>query len=303
MIRPRTPRLNITPPPALLAALLAVVLWSGAARGQYGAAPSTEKQAPAAEQRADIDPKLGQMIAMDAVFKDESGKSVRLADYFDGRRPVALNLIYFGCPGMCKWTMQGTLNTLKRMEWQPGSQYQMITISFDHTEGPDLATSIKGNYIKALGPGREGSAAGWHYLTGSKAEIQKLTSSVGFNFYWNEKSQPPQFVHSAGMILMTPKGQIARYLGGTEVDPLTLRMSLVEASGGTIGNFADTVFAQCYSYDPSTGSYVFHAIWLVRIFGALTVAILTTVIVLLLRREFRRRAADIASHAPGPQAM
>ena len=229
-----------------------------------------------------FDQKLGEPIPLDLVFRDETGREVRLGDYF-GRRPVILSLGYYECPMLCGMALQGIARGMKGITFTPGREFEVVTVSFDPREKPPLARMKKTVFVDFYG--RPGAEEGWHFLTGDPEPIRRLTEAVGFRYAWDAGAQ--QFAHAAGLVVLTPEGRIARVLFGTDYAPKDLRLSLVEAASGTIGNVSDTLLLLCYRYDPRTGRYSRLALGSVRVGAAASVLALVTFIVVMLRRERR----------------
>jgi protein SCO1/2 len=227
-----------------------------------------------------FDQKLGGRVPMDAVFRDESGNKVALAELFKGR-PVVLSLNYFACPMLCTVSLNGLAAALNILRFDAGKEFEIVTVSFDPKEQPDLAAAKKRTYLQRYR--RPGAEEGWHFLTGDEAAIRSLTSAVGFRYVWDPETS--QFAHPAGVIVLTPDGRIARYLYGIEYAPNDLRLALVEAASGKIGNPIDQFLLLCYQYDPETGRYGRAIMRTVRIAGILTVASLLTFVITMLRRE------------------
>ncbi len=240
----------------------------------YPSAPSGAKprstpasQRPAILDKVGIDQRLNERLPLDLEFRDETGKSVRLGDYF-GSKPVVLTLVYYDCPQLCNQVLQGFVTSLRGLTFEPGKEFSVVTVSFDPRETPDLAARKRESYLKSYG--RPAAGSGWHFLTGSEASIKTLTETVGFRYAWDEETR--QFAHLSGIMVLTPDGHLSRYFYGIEYGPRDLRLGLVEASQGKIGTLADQVMLLCYHYDPTTGQYGLILINLIRIGGVLTVA-------------------------------
>jgi protein SCO1 len=233
---------------------------------------------PAALREVGFDQRLGETVPLDITLRDEAGRPVRLGNYFRGK-PVALNLVYFECPMLCTMALNGLTGALGTLSFEPGREFEMVTVSFDHREGPELAAAKKATYLKRYG--RPQAAAGWHFLTGDAAAIQALTRAVGFRYTWDDATA--QFAHPSGLVVLTPEGRIARYLYGVEYTPKDLRLGLVEASEGRVGTAVDQAVLFCYRYDPMTGKYGLLVMRLVRVGGVLTVLALGTFIVVYRR--------------------
>jgi protein SCO1/2 len=239
---------------------------------------------PAALREVGFDQRLGERLPLDLVLRDEDGRAVDLRAYF-GSRPVVLSVVYYDCPMLCTLTLNGLVSALATLSFDVGREFEVVTVSFDPREGPELARAKKAAYLQRYK--RPGAAAGWHFLTGDAAALRALTAAVGFRYAWDERTS--QFAHPAGVVVLTPDGRISRYLYGVEYAPKDLRLALVESAAGGIGNAVDQVLLFCYQYDPQTGRYGAVVMRLVRAGGLLTLAALA-VLVLTLRRAERRRA-------------
>ena len=235
-----------------------------------------------------ISERLGQTVPLNLLFTDERGGRVSLGDYTDGHRPILLTLNYYRCPKLCTLQLNGVVDAIKELDLIPGRDYQIVTVSFDPAETPQLARLKKQNYIRATGKPSLGTA--WHFLTGEQHNIKALSESVGYRYKWLDSQQ--QYAHPAAMMLLSPEGVLTRYLYGIKFDPKTVRLSLVEAAEGRIGSTVDRLLLTCFQYDPASGTYVAGAMMLMRLGGALTVLILAITIGLMLRREFRRRKVE-----------
>ena len=243
--------------------------------------------APAELQNIGIDEKAGQTLPLDLKFVDENGKTVELRQYFNNKRPVVLQLSYFGCPTLCSLVSNGLVDSLNDLTLTMGKEYDVINVSFDPAETARLAKLKKQSFLDAYN--RPAGAESWHFLTGNPAEIKQLTDAVGFRYKWVESSK--QFSHSAALILLTPDGKISRYLYGVKFEPRTLRLSLVEASEGKIGTTVDRFLLTCFHYDSYAGKYTPVAMNIMRGAGVLTVLVIAAVIIWAVRRE-RRRGRD-----------
>lgn len=239
---------------------------------------------PKALEKIGIDQKLNEQIPLDTVFRDEDGNEVKLSQYFSKGKPVILSLVYYECPMLCNQVLNGVVGGLKAMTFSAGKEFDVVTISFDAKEKPDIAKKKKETYLKSYG--REGAEKGWHFLTGEQASIDAVTSAVGFRYEWDEASK--QFAHASAIMLLTPEGKISRYYFGVEYAPKELRLGLVEASENKVGTIADALLLYCFHYDPSTGKYGLVIMNLVRFGGALTIIGLVGMI-LLLKRQNRKR--------------
>jgi len=240
-----------------------------------------------------LDEQLGEHVPLDLTFRDENGEIVRLGDYFDGTRPVALNLVYFDCPMLCSIVLMKWTDTLKKMAWVPGDQFEVVTVSFSSHESPQLAAKARIRYLKQLG--KPAAASGWHFLTGTETNIRALTDAVGFHFKWVEEKQ--QYAHPTTLTLLSGDGKITRYLQGVDYPAGDVRKALVEASAGKVGSTVDRIALYCFQYDPKANSYVVSAFNLMRLGGGITILVLALMLVFLWRRERRRHV--ITSGPPG----
>jgi len=237
------------------------------ASAQMGPVPPPPREAtPGVLQEIGFDQKLGDAVPLDLAFRDETGRDVRLRDYF-GSKPVVLSLVYYKCPMLCTLTLNGLAGALEVLSFVPGKEFNVVTVSFDPQEGPVLAAAKKKSYLSRYH--RSEAERGWHFLTGGREATQALTQAVGFRYVWDEATR--QWAHPAGVVVLTPDGRISKYLFGVEYSPKDLRLALVDASGGRIGNPIDSVLLYCYRYDPKTGSYSASILNLVRLGAAATV--------------------------------
>lgn len=221
-------------------------------------------------ENLDIEEHLGEDLDLNLMFTNEEGQSVPLSTYFNKGKPVLLNLVYFECPSLCNFHLNGLTEVFKTLDWSIGEKYDVVTISFEAKEGHELAKSKKESYVKAYG--RVSAKESWHFLTGSEASIQKIAQQVGFKFRWNEEQK--EWAHPAAAYIITPEGKISRYLYGIGFDSKTLKLSLLEAANGKIGTIVDRFMMFCYKYDPNKKSYGFYAFNLMRVAAGLTVIIL-----------------------------
>ncbi len=205
---------------------------------------------PPGLQNVGIEQHLDEQIPADLNFRDETGKPVRLGDYF-GKKPMILNLVYYNCPMLCGEVLSGLESALRVLRFDVGKEFDVLTISFDPRETPDMATKKKAEFLKRYG--RAGAAEGWHFLTGPQESIDALTKAAGFQYQYDPKTG--QFAHATAIMILTPEGKIAQYYYGVEYAPKDLRLGLIQASENRIGTLADEVLLYCYHYDPTTGKY------------------------------------------------
>ena len=266
-----------------IAALLVAGLASACAAGAQTipsnvGTPSTGL--PEALRNVGFEPPLNGQIPLATAFKDETGRDVHLGDYFD-HKPVLLALVYYGCPMLCNQVEQGVVGSLKMLSFKPGRDYDVVFVSFDPRETPDMAAQKK---TAALGHyGRKDTAAGWHFLTGSKESIDAVTSAANFRYSFNANTNI--FAHASGIMLLTPDGRISRYFYGVEFPSRDVRLGLIDASAGKIGNPIDHLLLYCFQYDPSTARYSATILRIVRLGGVLTIFTIVAGILIFRRRE------------------
>jgi protein SCO1/2 len=255
-------------------------------------------------KKTGIDQRLDNQVPLDLVFRDETGTQVKLDQYFHKGKPVVLALVYYECPMLCTMTLNGMVKTFKMVNLSIGKDYDVLTVSFDPREKPELAAKKKVNYVKEYK--RDGADAGWHFMTGDEPAIAKLTDSVGFRYFYDTRTN--QYGHSSAIIVLTPEGKVSRYFYGLEYAPKDVRLGLVEASQNKIGTIADSLVLLCYHYDPTTGKYGVAIMRTLRVAGVVTLVGLGGFIVFMFRRDRRLTienapivaAATAARQPPAP---
>jgi len=265
----------------VLGAVFVAILMSFPAFGQgmtQGIMSPPANVRPPGLQGVGIEQHLNQLIPPQLAFRDETGKPVRLGDYFDNR-PVILNLVYYQCPMLCGEVLSGLESALRVLKFDVGKEFDVLTVSFDPRETPDLATKKKAEFLKRYG--RPGAADGWHFLTGPQESIDALTEAAGFQYQYDPKTG--QFAHSTAIMVLTPEGKIAQYYYGVEYAPKDLRLGLIQASENKIGNLADQVLLYCYHYDPATGKYGAIIARVLQLSGLATILLLGIFVTALMR--------------------
>lgn len=238
------------------------------------------KAKPGLLKKVGIDQRLNAQVPLDLMFTDETGRDVRLGEYF-GTRPVVLALVYYECPMLCTQVLNGLVSALGVLTFDAGKEYDVIAVSINPKEGPGLAAQKKQAYLERYK--RPETADGWHFLTGREENIQRLAAAVGFRYAFDEEIQ--QYAHGAGIEILTPHGVIAKYFYGIEFSPRDIRFGLIEASDERIGTVVDSALMLCYHYDPATGKYGATAIGAVRIGAVATVLAFLSFLFVSLRRE------------------
>ena len=239
-----------------------------------------------------LDQKLGSQLPLDARFRDEAGRDVRLGEYF-GKRPVVLALVYYDCPMLCTQILNGLVRAVKTLTFSPGREYDVVAISFDPRERPPLAARKKEEYVKRFG--RTETSPAWHFLTGDIASIKAVTQAVGFRYKYDVHTN--QYAHASAIYVVTADGHMSRYFYGIEYAPKDLRLGLIEAAQNKIGTPVDQLLLFCYHYDPSTGKYTPIAMNILRAAGGATVFALGGFIFVMLIRDRKAGSPRRASRA------
>lgn len=270
--------------PLALAAVLAAV-------------PARAADVPPALRGVGFDQKLDAQVPTDLEFRDETGRPVRLGDYFRDR-PVILVLAYYRCPMLCNEVLNGLVRAMLDLTLDVGRDFDVLTVSFDAREKPELAAAKKKTYLERYG--RPGAEAGWHFLTGEEESIRRLTEAVGFHFTYDERND--QFAHASGILVLTPQGKVSRYFFDIRYSPRDLRLGLVEASANRIGSPVEKILLFCFHYDPAEGRYGPTVMAFVRAGGVLTVVALGAFLGIMWRNEIRngRKCAQLEAHGRPP---
>jgi protein SCO1/2 len=274
----------------LLVILWLAIAWSsvpaqappGPSSPLYGARPETGNPStglPTALRDVRIEQKLDQQLPLDLAFRDESGRDVKLGEYF-GRKPVVLAFVYYDCPMLCTQVLNGMVTSFRVLPFQVGEEFDVVTISFDPRETPALAQSKKKVYVDYLPEKMRAKAAnGWHFLTGDPANIEKITQAAGFHYRYDEETK--QFAHASAIMVTTPEGKLSRYFYGIEYAPRDLRLGLIESAESRIGSPVDQLLLYCYHYDPATGKYGAAIMRMMRIAGVVTLLGIVAMLLLL----------------------
>lgn len=275
--------------------LLAGALVTSPASADGGMPAMPSDQLPMEFQQASIKEHLGDRLPLELVLHDEKGAEVKLGDYFNRGRPVVLNFVYHTCPMLCGMVLSGFTASAREHDWAIGKDYEVISISIDPKDTPQIASEKKAHWVKTYGRDEATTAGGWHFLTGDALAIKRATEAVGFSYYYDSRQK--QYAHAAAMYLATPDGNLARYLYGIEFPAKDFRFGLAEAAQGRAGSTLDHLLLYCYQYDPNSRGYVLVA-WKVMRLGALaTVVALGSLLGVLWARE-RRRSRPPEGGAP-----
>jgi protein SCO1/2 len=265
--------------PALfvLALLLAA---PGSVRAQLNVVPPELQDVTVVEH-------LGGQVPLDVTFRDHEGRPVRLGQYFDGRRPVLLNLVYHRCPMLCSMVLNGVLRVLGQTQWSVGQQFDVVTLSIDPRDSTVVSAQTRARALARYN--RPTAARGWVFLTGDEASIRRVTEAVGFRYRYDARQE--QYAHPAVTTLLTPSGRVARYLYGIDYREADLRLGLLEASEGRSVTTVERLILYCYHYDPQGKRYALLATRVMRLGGAVTVVLLAGLLGSLWLRDRRRQGA------------
>ena len=261
----------------LTAMLLATCAWAQMNNGIMSPPASTR---PPRLENVGIEQRLDAQVPAGLAFRDDAGKAVKLGDYF-GHKPMILNLVYYNCTMLCGEALAGLASAMRLVKFDVGNEFDVITVSFDPRETPEMAAAKKKDYVARYG--RANAAAGWHFLTGQAESINALTNAVGFQYQYDAKTN--QYAHATAIMVLTPQGRISRYFYGVDFPPKDLRMGLVEASQGKIGNAVDAVLLYCYHYNPETGKYGAIVGNILRLAAAATILMLGAFLFILWRLD------------------
>jgi protein SCO1/2 len=264
----------------VLVLIVELLVVSASAQMNNGVMSPPANTRPPRLENVGIEQHLDAQVPPRLTFRDDTGATVKLGDYF-GRKPLILNLVYYNCTMLCGEALAGLASAMRLVKFDVGNQFDVITVSFDPRETPEMAATKKKDYVGRYG--RPHAAAGWHFLTGQPDSINALTKAVGFQYQYDAKTN--QYAHATAIMVLTPQGRISRYFYGVDFPPKDLRMGLVEASQGKIGNAVDAVLLYCYHYNPETGKYGAIVANILRLAAAATVLLLGGLIFILWRLD------------------
>lgn len=246
-----------------------------------------------AESREEIKPKeldqvgvtehLNQQVDLNLTFIAEDGYPHALKEYFHSGRPVVLNLVYYTCKMLCNIVLNAQVQSLRKIDWTPGEQYEIVTVSIDPAENFQLAREKKASYLESYGR----PAPGWHFLADNGGNVRQLARQVGFGYKFDEGTA--QYAHPAVVFILTPEGKMSRYLYGVQFKPLDVRLALTEAAQGKFG-VTERILLFCFHYDPAAKGYVPFAQNIMKSSGVLTILVMGFFLYRFWRRE-RIRAA------------
>jgi protein SCO1/2 len=254
--------------------------------GEKQAGENAGDQLPTVLQKVGVAQHLNTQLPLDAQFVDDTGKTVKLGDYF-GKHPAILTLVYYNCPMLCSEEMDGLAGALEMVKLTPGKDFEIVAISIDPSETPELAAKKKAFYVKRYG--RPETAAGWHFLTGQEPAIDAVSNAVGFGYVRvpGPDGKLDQFAHASSIEVVTTGGKLAQYYLGVEYSPKDVMLGLIEASGNKIGSPVANILTYCYHYDPQINKHSLIVARVVQLGGMVTVASLGGFMFLMFRRDIR----------------
>lgn len=270
------------------AALIAALLLAGTASAEpvpLEARPDRSEPVPQQLQGVDVKEQLGHKLPTSLGFRDAGGQFRTLGEFFDGEHPVILTLNYSNCPMLCSLQLNGLVDGLKQVEWGINREYRVVTVSLDPNEPAELSARTQNRYLTQYG--RPEARGGWHFLSGSEANVRAYAEALGFSYRYLEDKK--EYAHPAAVALASPDGRIMRYLYGIEYAPKTLRLALVEASEGRIGSTIDKLILYCFHYDATEGRYAPVARRLMQLGGGSFVILLAGFVIAISRNEAKKR--------------
>lgn len=272
-----------------IALLVPLTLASARPASAQGFYRQPEVKTPSSQQvdiikDVDFEQRLDAQLPLDATFRDETGRTVQLGEYFHHDKPVVLALVYYECPMLCTQVLNGMVTSLKVLRYSAGHDFDVVALSFNPKEGPGLASAKKAAYVDEYG--RPGSEHGFHFLTGDPDSIERVTNAVGFKYKYDPRIL--QYAHAAGLTVLTPEGRVSRYFYGIEFAPRDVQFGLMDASKLKIGTITEKITFLCYHYDPASGKYGLIVTRLLQAGGLLTLAAMGTFWFVMLRRERRK---------------
>ena len=230
---------------------------------------------------AGVDEHLGEKVDLALKVQNHFGDHISMGEHFKDGKPAVFTLNYYSCASLCSVQLNAVLNGLKDMDWLPGAQFKMLTLSIDPEETSSLAAQKRGAYLEEL----DKQNASWEFMVAKQSVITDIANQVGYRYTYDEQSK--QFAHPAVIMILSPDGTISRYLYGVSYSARDLKFALIEASEGKIGTTVDKVILSCFSYDNSTGRYTASAFGLMRLAGVVTMFFLGAMVTALWRRERR----------------
>ncbi len=228
-------------------------------------------KAPSEVEDVTVEQKLGESVPTDISLIDSLGRPVKTGYYLDGRRPLLVTLNYSDCPVLCNVQLNALVESINEVGLRLGPDFQILTVSINPKESTERIRETKDRYIAMLNRQPE-AAQGWHFCTAREGSIRRLADSLGFRYTHDAKTG--EYYHPAMLAFVSPDGVISRYSLDVAFPPDQIKLSLLDASKGTIGSPVDQFIMWCFSYDADRGSYVVVAWRLMRLGSLATVAAL-----------------------------
>lgn len=254
---------------------------------------------PVVDGAAIVTSKLGEQADLSGTFVDERGNPVALRDLASSERPTLLNLGFYNCPGVCSTVLNSLLEKLDDSDLEPGRDFNLVTLSFDHKEGHELAFQKRQTYVGVVRDEHEGVTPAWteswHFLTGGEDAIRALTESLGWGFRYDERSGV-NHDHPPVVVILTKDGRISRYLDTRESGAKDFRRAMIEASDGEVGTFLERIWVTCMTFDPTTHRYSVTAMTIMQIGGVVFLAALSSFLLVLWRRERAKKTEAVPAH-------
>jgi protein SCO1/2 len=264
---------------------------------ENGGAPSRVVDQDKLLKQVRFDQLLDSQVPLDTPFRDESGKTVPLGTYF-GQRPVVMVMIFYNCTMLCSEVLNGLVVGAKQLSYDAGKQYDVVIVSINPKEGPELAAAKKKNYLADLG--RPGQEQGWHFLTGTKASIDKVADAIGYHYTYDPSTD--QYAHPGGAVVLTPQGKVARYFYGVDFPPRDLKFGIIEASQSKIGSPIDAIFLTCFHYNPKTGKYTLQIMRVVQWVSFATTMLVALFLVAMVQKDRKQQKRQRAEEQPGDRS-
>ncbi len=238
-----------------------------------------KERIPAALEAVGVDERLGDTVDRDLAFTDHQGQAVTLGSYLDGETPVLVTMNYFTCKTICTLQLNELVEGLEQLDWTPGEEFRIVTVSIDPDEDHDLAAGKRASYLVEYGRGD----VDWTFLTGTQENIDALAQQLGIRFAYDETTE--QWAHPAVLPVLDGEGVVSRYLYGLDYTGQDLRFAFMEASAGHLGSPVDKLILSCFAFDMATGRYTPQAFGVMRIGGLVGLGALILFCLFLFRRE------------------
>ena len=276
------------------ASLAGLLTLAAPARAQFwkskGADSTTPTDVtPAVLEEVRVDEQLGAQLPLDATFTDAAGQPVQLGSVFGRGKPVVLALVYYDCPMLCGLIMSGMARAMRENGLEAGRDFTALSISFNPEEKPALARERQRGYLQSIGLAENSGA--WRFWVDRDGAARRVADAVGFHYARDPATG--EWAHMASIFVLTPDGEVSRYLYGIDFPPKDFRLSLVEAAGGRVGTSFDKLILTCFRYDPASRKYQPFAFGLLRLGGGVAMVALGGLIAGLVWRE-RRKARPTA---------